>query len=261
MKLFQVKSLSAAYEKNIVLKNVSLKINQGEFIGIIGPNGAGKSTFLKLISGYLKPKKGEIKFLNKSIIDYSKKDLAKEMSIVHQSLKNIIAFTVREFVTTGIFPYKNFWEYENEKDKQLVDSALEITDSLHLQNRILTELSGGELQLVSIARALVQNKNILLLDEPISNLDLKHTVQIMDLLYKLNQSGATIITILHDINIAADYCSRIVALKNGKLFNDGPIDQVVTAENITKLYNINCSVKKNSITKKPNIILHPEFVK
>ncbi len=260
MKIFSVNNLNFSYRKNWVLKNINTDINKGDFIGILGPNGAGKSTYLKILAGLLTPDNGKVLFLNKNIYDYSKIDIAKEMSVVAQNFKNFVPFKADEFISMGLFPHKKFWERTSKYDYEKIENVLKITGIEHLQNRYITELSGGELQLVSIARALVQNMEVILLDEPISNLDLQHTVWVMDLLYKLNRKGATILTVLHDVNIASDYCSRIISLKNGKLFFDSDPAKCITKNNVSKLYDIKCSVNLNRLTGKPNITLFPEFI-
>ncbi|MCU0821491.1 MAG: ABC transporter ATP-binding protein [Spirochaetes bacterium] len=260
MNVFIVKSLEAGYGMMPVLRKISASIDSGDFIGIIGPNGAGKSTLVKALAGLLPYEKGEIEFLGASLFDYSKPELARKMSVVPQFLENILPFLVKNFIATGRFPFKNFWERNTKEDMDIVNEALETTGTAHLGDRLLTTLSGGELQLVSIARALAQNKDILLLDEPISSLDLRHTVRIMDLLYALNKNGSTIITVLHDINTAADYCSKIIALKGGGIFFEDTPEKCLTGKTISSLFNKKCSVKKNPVTGRPYVYPHPEYL-
>jgi iron complex transport system ATP-binding protein len=260
MTVFSLKNLSAAYDRLEVLASLNLDIARNDFVGVIGPNGAGKSTLLKVITGILSPARGTLLFNTKELSSYTLKDLAKKMAVVQQSLEHLMPYQVYDFVATGRFPFKNFWEKENQEDRELIASALEITDMTHLKKRVITELSGGELQLACIARALVQNRNLLILDEPIANLDLHHTTQIMDLLYRLHAEGATIITILHNINIAADYCSRMIALKKGRLICDGLPDQVVTSDSIKELYGVDVSVLTNPVTGRPYLVTHPEYL-
>ena len=260
MNIYDIRSLEAGYGNIPVLKKISISIDSGCFLGIIGPNGAGKSTLVKALAGLLPQEKGEIEFLNSSLFDYSKPELARRISVVPQFLENILPFLVKDFIATGRFPFKNFWEGDTKEDRDIVEDALKTTGTLHLKDRLLTTLSGGELQLVSIARALAQNKDIILLDEPISSLDLRHTVRIMDLLYRLNKKGSTIITVLHDINTASDYCSKIIALKNGKIFFAGSPEECITGKVISSLFDSNCSVKKNPVTGRPYVYPHPEYV-
>lgn len=260
MNIFTVKSLNAGYGRVPVLKEISTSIESGDFLGIIGPNGAGKSTLIKALAGLLLHEEGSIDFMGESLFSYTKRDLARKMAAVPQFLENILPFTVKSFISTGRFPFQNFWQGDSEEDKKIVRDAMTTTGTVHLEDRLLTELSGGELQLVSIARALAQNKEIILLDEPISSLDLRHTVRIMDLLHNLNQKGSTIITVLHDINSAADYCSKIIALKDGQIFFEGPPGESITAESISALYEKECSVKTNPVTGRPYVLPHPGYL-
>ena len=161
----------------------------------------------------------------------------------------------------GRFPYQKSWEIETKEDKKVVQYALEITDIKYLAERPLTELSGGERQLVSIAQALVQSMNVMLLDEPISHLDIKHAIQIMDILHNLSMNGTTVITVLHDINIASDYCSRVIGVKNGNIFLDGGPQEVVTYDMIEELFDTQCVVFENPMTKKPYTFPVPGYLK
>jgi len=261
MKIFNIESLYAGYDKTPVLKEITTSIKEGDFTGIIGSNGAGKSTFLKTLCCLLQPISGKIEFLGKPLFDYESSNLARQMAMVPQFVENILPFHVNKFVGTGRFPFQNFWDNESKEDKEIVHNSLVTTRTLHLKDRLLTELSGGELQLVCIARALAQSKKLILFDEPISNLDINHTIQIMDLLHELNSNGATILTVLHNINIASDYCSNIMALKNGTIFFEGIPDNCVTGDSISSLFNKDCSVKKNPVTGRPYIFPHPGFTK
>ncbi|MFC1670393.1 ABC transporter ATP-binding protein, partial [Spirochaetota bacterium] len=191
--------------------------------------------------------------------DYERMEVARHMSMVPQFFESIVSFTVGDFILTGRFPYKNFWDVNSAEDLAAVEEALKITDTEHLRDRTITELSGGELQLVAIARALVQNREVILLDEPLSSLDLSHSVQIMDILHRLNSEGSTILIVLHDINIASDYCSRIIALKEGNIFCDGNPEESIKEEIMNGLYNTNCSVKLNPVTGKPYVFPHPGY--
>ncbi|MCP4135381.1 MAG: ABC transporter ATP-binding protein [bacterium] len=259
MSLFRIESLFSGYAEHPVLKGISLSINKKDFVGIIGPNGTGKSTLVKSFTGILKPFSGEINFLGKPLVGYEKLELARNMAVVPQFIENLIPFRVKDFVETGRFPFRNFWQKTDEKEEGIVREALEATGTLHLAERLLTELSGGELQLVSIARALAQSKEVIILDEPISSLDFRHAVRIMDTLHTLNRAGATIITVLHNINIASDYCSRIIGIGNGKIFVDGSPEECITTQGISELFDINCSVKKNPVTGKPYVYTSPGY--
>ena len=259
MRTFNIDSMHAGYSHVPVIKGISSEINEGDFTAIIGPNGAGKSTFIKTLTAILRPLSGSIEFLGRPLSAYKRIEIAREMAVVTQFLENILPFNVRDFIATGRFPFKNFWETDSREDKRMAEEAMETTRTMHLKDRLLTQLSGGELQLVCIARALTQNQNVIILDEPISSLDINHSIQIMDLLYELNQKGATIINVLHNINIAADYCSRIIALKDGKIFFEGAPSECINGESISALFGKDCSVKKNPVTGRPYIYPHPGY--
>jgi iron complex transport system ATP-binding protein len=255
--IFKLKSLYAGYHNKVVLKNINLEINKNEFIGLIGPNGAGKSTLVKVMAKLLPPQQGEVYFEDKPLKNYDNKSLAKKMSYVAQNLENLVPFKVIDFLKTGRFPFQKFLEDFSPKDKIIIDEALQRTDIVHLKNRLISELSGGELQLVRLARSLVQSQDIIILDEPINGLDLKHTSQIMKVLRQLHQQKATIITVLHDINVAAEFCSRIIAFKQGNFFLDGSPAEIITSKNIKTIYETDCLVEKNPVSGLPCV--YPKF--
>jgi len=251
MNIFKIKGLYAGYRKFTVLKNINMEIADNDFISIIGPNGAGKSTFIKVLSRDILPSKGELLFKGKPLLQYKSQDIAREFSIVHQFKENVMPFSVYEFIRLGRFPHQKLFEIENDKDKESIEDAIAVTGISNLRNRILSELSGGELQLVFIAHSLAQNSNIIMLDEPVSHLDIKHSIQIMDILYDLNQKGSTIITILHDINLSSDYCSKIIGIKNGKIFSMGKPEDVIKYDLIEELYDTTCIITDNPLSGKP----------
>jgi iron complex transport system ATP-binding protein len=258
MKLFNMENVSAGYENVSVIKNVSISVERGEFISIIGPNGSGKSTLLKTLSGQIKPMSGKISYKEIPIESYSKTKLAREFSFIHSSLEGSAPFTVYEFVSMGLFPYRKLFKFNTEGNDDLILEALEMTDTAHLGKRLITEISAGERQLALLAQSLVQNREVILMDEPVSHLDIKHTTGFMDILYRLNKSGSTIISILHDINIASDYSQRIIGLKNGEIFFNGTPGKVIKYKFIEELFGTVCVVLKNPISGKPFAYSVPE---
>lgn len=260
MDIYNIENISAGYGDHLILKGIDISVSEGDFISIIGPNGAGKSTFIKILSGDIKPVKGRVLFQRIPLVNYKKFELARELSIVHQFTENILPFTVYEFLRMGRFPHQKIWEIETDNDRDIINNALEIMDIIDLRDRLLTELSGGEMQLAYIAKALVQNRKVIILDEPVSHLDVKHSIQIMDILFNLNKQGSTIITVLHDINISSDYCNRIIGLKNGKIFFDGSPEDVMKYDLIEELFDIVCIVSENPISGKPIAYSVPEYV-
>jgi iron complex transport system ATP-binding protein len=261
MKIFELQNMNAGYRTIPVLYDITLVINEGDFLGIIGPNGAGKSTLLKVLSDNITPTAGSIFFKGSAIGTYRRRALAQQIAVVHQSLENIPPFTVYDFLRLGRFPHQGLWEIESHEDRSSIEQAMAMTGILHLSDRKIGELSGGERQLVRIAQSLTQSREVIILDEPITFLDITHSIQIMDILYKLNQAGSTIITVLHDINTTSDYCSRIIGLKEGRIFVDGTPEDVLTYQNIEGLYDTVCVVYENPLTKKPQVFPVPEYVK
>ncbi|MCK5473668.1 MAG: ABC transporter ATP-binding protein, partial [Planctomycetes bacterium] len=197
--IIEVKNLNFGYAKaNPILKDVSFEVAAGKFIAVAGPNGAGKTTLLNLLCGLLRKKTGTIKIDSENIESYSVKKLAQKIAVVRQEFVPVFDFSVIEMVSTARTPYLGAFGFENKEDKKIIADALKATDTTKFAARALVELSGGERQRVFIARALAQNTDILLLDEPTSFLDLKHQVGIYDLLKKMQlEKGKTIIAVTH----------------------------------------------------------------
>lgn len=240
---------------NWVLDGFSLAVEQGEILGIIGPNGSGKTTVLKLLSRVLKPEYGTIMLTGRNIATIPRKEIAKVMAVVPQGTSIAFPFTVREVVLMGRSPHLGRMQMERESDLRIADNAMALTDSLEIAERSIDELSGGERQRVIIARALSQEPKIMLLDEPTSYLDINHQVEIFDLIKRLNsEQGLTVIIVSHDLNMSAEYCDRLVLLKNGRVFRDGPPREVICETNIREVYDANVVVLDNIITGAPHII-------
>jgi len=251
MPLFSLNNIHAGYGEQVVLHDISLAIQPGEFIGIIGPNGAGKSTLLKLLSRQLSPREGTLKFKGQDVKAIPPYRYAPQVAIVHQKLENLLPFTVEKFVSMGRFPHQRFFNRAKARHGQVVEKALDVMDLDPLREKPITQLSGGEQQRSFIARAVAQAEQVILLDEPVAHLDINHVTQVMDHLVELNRKGTTIITVLHDINLAADYCSRIIAIKDGTIFTDGAPAEIITYQAIESLFDTVCVVHENPITGKP----------
>ncbi len=260
MNIFDVDSLDSGYGTIRVLRNINVSVAPKDFLGIIGPNGAGKSTFLKTLSGLLEPLQGSVDFYGQKLSSYEPMEIARRMAFLPQFLANINPFRVENFIGMGRFPFLNFWEKNSREDREIINDSMKITGTVHLKDRLLSRLSGGELQLVCLARALAQNKDVIICDEPVSSLDIKHSIRIMDLLHRLNREGSTIITVLHDINMASDYCSSIMGLKGGGIFCHGKTADCLTGELVSSLFDRECSMKKNPVTGNPYIYPIPEYL-
>lgn len=251
--MLEVKDLSVSYGSRHILKKVNLKAREGEVIGIVGPNGSGKTTFLKSIVKYLKPDAGSICINEKNINDMDNRQIAKNVAVVSQIVSIGFDFTVRDIVLMGRTPYIS--GAERPEDIKIAEDAMKRTNTYDFRERMVTQLSGGELQRVIIARALAQTPRILLLDEPTSHLDIAHQVEIFDLVREAANGGLTVIAVIHDLNLAAHYCDRICMLKGGEIVCIGQPKAVFTEENIQHTFNI--PVEVNTLKTNNSLYIMP----
>jgi len=237
-----------------ILEGLSLDIHAAEIIGIIGPNGSGKSTLLKAIAAQLALAAGSISINDQPLYKWKPKQLAKQLAFVPQDNPMTFAYTVWEIVMMGRYPHLDFLESEDEKDREIVRSSMELTNTWELRNRDIQALSGGERQRVVLARALTQKPKILLLDEPITALDVQHQVEILNIIKQLSeQQQVTVICVLHDLNLAARYCERLALIHNRTIHALGSPQQVLTEEHIASVYNCNPFVMTNPLTGMPEV--------
>ncbi len=257
--MLEIKNLSCGYETKSVLKKINFEVKHGELMGIIGPNGSGKTTLLKAITRVLKFKQGEIILQGKSIDKMGFKELAREVAVVSQDCRAGI-MTVEEFVLLGRIPYYAKLQFmETQKDKEITEKYMRLTDTFKLKNQLVTQISQGEKQLVFIARALAQEPKLLLLDEPIAHLDITHQVGILDLIRKLTRElGLTVIVVLHNLNLASEYSDRLIMINYGKICKVGTPQEVLTYSLIEKVYKTVVVVEKNPFSLKPHILIVSE---
>ena len=249
MYALEIKNLEFGYNEDLVIKGVSFNIEKGKFVSIIGPNGSGKSTLLKTINHLYIPTKGSILVDGININNMKKRDLAKKIALVPQDTVVDYDFTVEEIVLMGRHPYKNRFQKEDEGDYKIINESLEMTNTLKLKKRLITEISGGERQRVIIAKALAQKPTIILLDEPTSHLDINHQMDILNLLRKLNKEhGTTIVLVIHDINLAARYSDEIILINKGEISDMGKPEDIITNNNIESIYNLKVAIEKNKYT-------------
>ena len=249
MNLIEVDNLKFGYGKDLVLDGISFNVKKGEFLSIIGPNGSGKSTLLKTLNNLYPSKIGRISLNGKDINRFKKIDLAKEMALVLQENTIEYEFTVEDIVLMGRHPHKGRFERENAEDYRIVDHSLKMTNTLDLKDRLITEVSGGERQRVMIAKALAQRPSLILLDEPTSNLDINHQIEILKLLKTMNEEwGTTIVLVIHDINLGIRYSDRVIMLNEGKIVEIGDAKKVITKKNIRLAYDINVAIEKSQHT-------------
>jgi len=249
-------NLCGGYGKELVIKDVSFEIKKGDFLGIIGPNGSGKSTLLRLLSCVLIPRKGKILLERNDITRMSLKEFCRKVAFVPQDTLINFSFTVWEITLMGRIPHLKRLQLETQRDFLIAEESLSQTDALYLKNKEINELSAGERQRVIIAKALAQEPTLLFLDEPTSHLDIGHQIQILNLLKRLNlKNNLTIVMVLHDLNLASEYCNRIILLNEGKIFKEGAPEEVLTYQNIENVYKTIVLVNKNPISSKPYVIL------
>ena len=247
-----INKLSFNYTGIQVLKDVEMEVGLGEMLSIVGPNGSGKSTLLKCINRILKTKQNTVLIDGKDTSKLNLKELSKIMGYVPQSSTSTFPFTVFDVVLMGRKPYIH-WNL-SERDNEIVAEMLDFLGIGELAMRHFNELSGGEQQKVIVARALAQQPQILLLDEPTSSLDIKHQLEILCMLRSLTQSKErSVIVTMHDLNLASRFSDRMIMLKQGKIFASGTPESVLTEENIEKVYGISCKVT-DSILGKPQVV-------
>lgn len=255
-RLFSIKNISCGYYNLTVLRNISFEIEEGGFLGIIGPNGSGKSTLLRALSQSLKPKEGAIIYKEKNLYNMPVKEIAMEFAFVPQDTIFNFSFTVSEIVLMGRIPYLKRMQHENKTDLEIADESMRITDTLNLKDRLVNELSSGERQMAIIAKALTQEPKVLFLDEPTSHLDIGHQIKILNLIKDLNQKkGISVIMVLHDLNLASEYCDKILLLNKGAVAKIGRPQEVLTYQNIEDVYRTLVIVNQNPISGNPHVLL------
>ncbi|WHY97325.1 iron ABC transporter ATP-binding protein [Peribacillus simplex] len=240
--MVEVKNLFKKYNSKTVVEDVSIEIMKGKITSFIGPNGAGKSTVLSMISRLITRDSGEVLINGKDMGKFNSNELAKKIAILKQANHINIRLTIRELVAFGRFPYsqgkltKEDWKY--------VDEAIEYMELADMQDKFLDQLSGGQQQRAFIAMVIAQNTEYVLLDEPLNNLDMKHSVQIMKVLRRLaDELGKTVIIVIHDINFASCYSDYIVALKDGKVVHNGPTEQVINSNVLKEIYDMDIEIQ------------------
>lgn len=254
--MLSIENISAGYDGELVLRDVSMEAQTGRFIGLIGPNGSGKTTLLRVISGILAPKAGRVFLQGTKLEKISRRNLARTLTCLSQDISLDLSFTVRQITLMGRTPYLSKIAKETRKDFEIADRAMELADVLHLADRPITAISGGERQRALIAMCLAQQPKVLLLDEPTSHLDIAHQLSALDLIRKLNRrNGMTVVAVFHDLNLAAEYCDKLFVLYSGGIEVSGPPDKVLTSDMISKVYGAKVRTCRNSASGKPHIML------
>ncbi|MCK9555887.1 ABC transporter ATP-binding protein [bacterium] len=241
--LLKLESVSAGYGFADVLSDISFSVKKGAFTVVAGPNGSGKSTLVRALGNSIKITGGKISYMGKDISSFSGKSYARELTVVPQESKIIYDYDVEEYISMGRYPYTGFWGSLTGKDNDEIDSVVLKCEIGELRNKAINNLSGGERQMVFLARALCQRTNVLVMDEPLTYLDIKHQKLIMNILKIINGTlGTTVILIAHELNPVLECCSEIILLKEGKIFDKGVTEKIVTRETLSELYETDVNV-------------------
>jgi iron complex transport system ATP-binding protein len=256
-----IENLKCGYPGSFMLNNITTCILKGSFTGIVGPNGSGKTTLFKAISSEIPVLDGNIFFEGQKIQDLSLKLKAQKMAVVTQQTQPL-DITVEDYVILGRLPYKkSFQLFETKADIDIAHKYMDLTGIYRYKNKLMHELSGGEQQLASIARALTQEPELLLLDEPTAYLDISHQVQILNLIQNLNEElKLTVLVIIHDLNLASEYCNYLIMMNEGRIYTEGTPSEVLNFQNIENVYKTVVITQQNPLSKKPVIFLVSEKI-
>jgi len=257
--LLEIDRLTCGYGDKTILSDISLAVDTREIVTIIGPNGSGKTTLLRAVSRILAPRKGKIRLSGVDIHKMTPEKLARQIAVVGQ-FREPVAMTVRQYVLLGRIPFYNRFQFiETKQDRALADRYIRLTGIAECEDKLLNELSGGQMQLAAIARALTQEPRLLLLDEPTAHLDITHQARILDLIRRLNRElSITVLMVLHDLNLASEYSHRMMLLKEGRQVACGKPEQVLTYEAIEAVYDTTVLVDKNPLSGRPYVFLVTE---
>ncbi|SMF42905.1 ABC transporter ATP-binding protein [Desulfovibrio gilichinskyi] len=255
--MITVQNLSAGYGKREVLQGMNLSFPAGSMTAVLGPNGSGKTTLVSSLSGVLCPISGKVEIAGKNVRDYRPRELAGIMAVLPQKVEPAFGLTVKSMVMMGRYAHgSGFFGYDSE-DEDICGEAIRMIGINHLIDRPVSELSGGEFQRVLMARTVSQQAKIMVLDEAASGVDVAGKIELFDMLKKMNRQGATIICVIHDLNLAALYFDRLVFLSNGKVKLDGSPAEVVTKDNISNVYKTSVSIVEHPQLGVPQVLFSP----
>ena len=257
MKL-DIQSLSVTLGDTTIVKEASFAIERGEFVGIIGPNGSGKTTLLKALRGLYPTSGGDVLWDGKSISSLSDKEIAHHVAYMQQSVNVSFDYEAIDIVMTARYPYLKWWEQEGPEDKVIVEQAMKEVGVYHLRNRSVQSLSGGERQRVFLAKALAQQTEVLLLDEPTAALDLVYADDIFYEGRRLCDEGKTILIVVHDLELAAKYCTKLVLVSDGRIVDVGTPREVLTADNLKAAFHLSAAVYDDPYFKQQRIFVFPK---
>ncbi|GEL78603.1 ABC transporter ATP-binding protein [Tenuibacillus multivorans] len=254
--MLDLQNVSKSIEGKTIVNDITFSVQKGSCVGLIGPNGAGKSTLVKLVSALEKPSGGSIQFIGKDVQDWTVKKLARHIAVLTQGGLDPYPITVFDAVLMGRYPHLGFFERESKSDYGQVDEVLNITGLTDFRDQMLDTLSGGEKQRVAIAKAMVQQPQLLLLDEPTTFLDIGHQKHILKLVKDWQKrDGLTVMMVLHDLNLAAQFCDELVLMDEGQIVNIGTSRDIITSETLEKVYHTNPEIIQHPTLNIPQILL------
>lgn len=243
--LLTADNLSFAYHQRLILDDVSLTIEKGEFVGLIGANGSGKTTLMRVLLNLLNPRTGEVFLGGDSINRLSRREIARRAALVQQETHVDFDFTGREIVAMGRTPYLGRFKLETQMDQEAITRAMRETETEIFAERLITELSGGERQRVHLARVLAQGTELVLLDEPTANLDLAHQFEALRLVKNFTRAGNAALAAIHDLSLAARFCDRLLLLSNGRIVAAGKPVEIITEENLRRHFALRARIKRD----------------
>ena len=257
--MLELRSLSCRYGDHLALKEISVRIEDRELVGVIGPNGSGKTTLIRAVTKIMRPVHGEVLLEGEPIDALSFRELARRVAVVGRLGDLDLKISVEDLVLLGRIPHRQgFALLEKKVDLDIAREAMRLTGIVELKDRTVESLSSGERQLAFIARALCQEPKLLLLDEPTSHLDITHQIQVMDLIKELNRDKElTVLVVLHDLNLASQYCDRLLLFDKGVLRKDGTPQDVLTYKIIEEVYKTVVLVRENPVSARPHIFPVP----
>lgn len=243
--MITLEHIEVSYGSRRILDDLNLDFSDRCITAVMGPNGCGKTTLLRCIGGLLKPTEGRVLVDSRPVDEYTPRELAQRLAFVRQHAQTDFDFSAFEIVLMGRNPYQRHLQNESQADWDIVEQCMKQTGTWHLRFSIPSQMSGGELQRVMIARALAQQTPLLLMDEPVSNLDIAHQLEVMRLLHAATDK--TILIVIHDLNLALQFCDRLLLLHNGKALYHGPIADGLTPDNIRSVYGVNTHISDRRI--------------
>lgn len=261
--MIETKGLGKAYDGVSALRGLDWTVGEGEWWGIIGPNGSGKSTLMRLLSGVERPSSGTIRIRGRHVEDYGRKELSRMMAVLQQEGIMPVHYPVREVLEMGRHPYLNWLGQDMREDVgALIDGIMEKLELQGLANRHLDELSGGQRQRVALGQVMAQEPQILLLDEPTTFLDIHYQQQFMELVAEWRkEAGITVVAVLHDLNLAALYCDKLLVLRDGRAVSMGTPEEMLTSERIRSVYDVEPVIVAHPVYGAPQVLLSKAALK